>query len=129
MLVIRKEQMVAMEEAMMSRFVKKCVVFTRSNFDVWSHKKDDVELTSFVREIIELAHRCNIRKEINIQKLLAYKIEIGYECSLPGNLHRLLTSNGMSEDSKMAVFLQLLVSGLSRVEIDLHEEEDQSHGT
>lgn len=118
-----------MEEQMMRRFVKKCVGFIRCNFDIWSHGKDDDDLTRFIREVIELAHRYNIRKEINIQKLIAYKIEFGYTPALPNNLHLLLLSNDMYEDSKTVVFLQLLVSGLSLMEIDLGEEEDLSHGT
>lgn len=101
---IRPEQMEAMERAMMTRFVDKTVDFIRTNFPEWSGGRPDHVLIEFVTSMIKFAQQHDIRQEITIQKLIAYKITFQFSIPLRSQLDSILRRTGLDEDSRLEYF-------------------------
>ncbi|MCM0084224.1 hypothetical protein L4X63_21815 [Geomonas sp. Red32] len=107
MLTIRKEQIEAMERAGMKRFIGKTIDFIRTNSPEWRRQSDET-LTAFVETMISFAEEHGLRKEISIQKLIAYKITDQFAIPLPSQLELILRRPGLDEDSRLEYFLRQL---------------------
>lgn len=104
MLVIRPEQMEAMERATMKRFIDKTLDFIRINFPEWSSEQPDGVISEFVVTMIKFAEEHDIRKEISIQKLIEYKITFKFSIPLLSQLDSILKRTGLDEDSRLEYF-------------------------
>lgn len=108
MLVIRKEQMEAMERGMMKRFIDKTLDFIKINFPEWSSRQSDDTLNAFVVTMTQFAEEHDMRKEISIQKLIEYKITFQFSIPLPSQLDFILKRAGLDEDSRLEFFVRQL---------------------
>jgi hypothetical protein len=108
MLVIGKEQMEAMEQRMMNRFVDKTLDFIRINFPEWGSGQSDDVLSEFVVTMTKFAQEHDMRAEISIQKLIAYQIIFGLSLPLPSKLVFVLKRAGLDEDSRLEYFVRQL---------------------
>jgi hypothetical protein len=127
MLVIRKEQMEAMERGMMKRFIDKTVDFIRINFPEWARQRSDNALTSFVETMIKLAEERDMRKEISIQKLIAYKITFQFSIPLPPQLDFTLRRAGLDEDVRLELFVRQLEEMSPLIKLTLEDGTETCH--
>jgi len=104
MLVIGEEQMNAMEHIMMTHFIDITLDFLKLNFPEWISNRTDAALTSFIWDMIHFAQEHDIRSEISIQKLIAYKILYQYPIPLSPQLDFVLTRAGLAEGSRLEYF-------------------------
>lgn len=121
MVVIRREQMEAMDRSMMQRFIDKSIDFIRMNFPEWSSDQSDEALISFIRSMTALAQNYSIRKEINIQRLMEYKITFDFSIPLPSHLARLLKREGLGEESRLELLVWQLEDTLPLIELKLDD--------
>lgn len=124
-MIIRREQMEALDRAMMTRFIEKSIDFIRINFPDWSSEQSDEALTSFITTMTTLARSYQIRKEINVQKLMEYKITFDFSTPLPPHLAQLLNKDGLGEESRLELFVCRLEDTSPLIELYL---EDISEG-
>lgn len=108
MLVIRKEQMEALERGMKERFTNKTLDFIRINFPEWSGQHSDEALTAFVGTMMRFAEEHDIRKEISIQRLIEFKITFRFDIPLRSQLDAALKKVGLDEDRRLELFVRQL---------------------
>src|SRR5689334_9531352 len=123
MLVIRPEQMEAMEQAMMRRFIDKTLDFIRINFPEWSRKQPGDVLTEFVMTIINFAEEHDVRNEINIQKLIEYKITFEFSIPLRSQLDSILKRADLDEDSRLEYFKRQIEDMSPLIKLTLDDAE------
>jgi hypothetical protein len=119
--------MEAMERGMMKRFIDKTVDFIRINFPEWSCRQSDDALIYFVETMIKLAEEHGIRKEISIQKLIAYKITFQFSTPLPPQLDFALNRAGLDEDSRLEFFVRQFEDMSPLIKLTLEDPADNSH--
>lgn len=120
MLVIEEEQMNVLGQAEMKHFIDITLDFLKLNFPEWSRNQTGAALTSFISDMIHFAQEHDIRREIGIQKLIAYKIIYQYPIPLSPQLDFVLTRAGLDEDSRLEYFKRHIedVSPLIKVTLD-----------
>lgn len=125
-MIIRQEQMEAMDRAMMERFVDKSIEFIRINFPDWSSDRSDEALTGFINSMTTLARGHNIRKEINVQRMMEYKITFDFSIPLPPRLASLLNRDDLGEEGRLELLVWHLEDTSPLIELTL---EDASEGS
>lgn len=119
MLIIRKEQIRVLENDVMKRFIHDSLLFLEKNVPSWCHGKSKEEKEKFIREIIEFAHGVDILKEVNIQKLMIYKLLYNYTIPLSQYQKETLSKTGFDEEHRISQFYDLLTSKKELVKITL----------
>jgi hypothetical protein len=104
MFVIGPEMMEAMERDSMKRFIAKTLAFIRMNFPEWSSAHPEDVLHEFILAMIKFAQEHDIREEISIQKLIAYKITFQFSIPLRSQLDSILKKSGLDESSRLEYF-------------------------
>ena len=119
MLKISDSQNLALAEAMMDTFVTKSQAFLRENEPHWCEGKDDETLRAFVNETAALARARDIRKEINIQRLLIHRVR-GELDAPPADLHHIrLSEDGVPENERIERYRKTLHgNGFVRITLD-----------
>jgi hypothetical protein len=123
-MIIVQEQMAAMDDVMMKRFVDKSIVFIRINFPDWSRDQSDEALVKFINKMITFARSYDIRKEINIQKVMEYKITFNFSIPLPPRLALLLNKNDLCEEARLELFVWQLEDTLPLIELTLEDSDE-----
>jgi hypothetical protein len=78
---IQEHHQEAIQQNAVSEFIAKTVVFLRENQPQWCESRSDPEIREYIESIIAFASTCSIDEALAIQKLVYYKIELGF--SLP----------------------------------------------
>lgn len=123
-MIVRKEQLARFSQGMVDAFIGKTIVFLRSNFPDWAGSKSDTQLGRLVQEMIDLGAAHGIKKEINIQKLLYYKVRFDFDIPLHKKLFPILTEIDVDEDSRTENFYFSLLTGNHEL-IPLYVETDR----
>ena len=122
-MIVRKDQLVRFSQDLVDAFIAKTVEFLRSNFPDWVGVKDDEQLGMFIQEMIDLGAEHEIKKEINVQKLIYYKIRFNFKLPLHKKLLLLLTEKGIDEDGRTENFYFSLLTGSHElIRIDLETD-------
>ena len=113
------EQMEAVDQNEREKFILQSITFLRDALPIWSQGKDDEDLRHFVKEMIYLAHRKSIHREINIQKLMHYRIQYAHdipESDYPGDR---LGGEDLDEYQKVERLYFTLTKNQNLIEISL----------
>jgi hypothetical protein len=119
MLIIRKEQMEAMAEAMRFRFVTRSIVFLENNAPAWCQDKDAAERKQFADDMVKFAQANKVLSEVNIQRLMVWKIEHRFPIPLTEYMESTLNNESMSEEQRLERFLQAITTDKGLVKITL----------
>jgi len=118
-LVIRKEQMALFQSHALEQFIIKSISFLKKNFLVWSLHRSDEAIRLFVEETIRFGGGYNIRKQINLQKIMHYQIEYSFEIPLSGYLQERLAGKDLNETQRVERFYFGLIKNQHLVEMRL----------
>jgi len=120
MLTIRKEQFQAFATNEMEKFILDTTAWIKENEPNWfSDNKQKIEIQKFIKELIIFAKKCNVHKEINIQRLVYYKIKYNYDLPLSKGLNDTLTEENLEEEKRVQNFFLSLTDGQELIEITL----------
>jgi len=118
-LIIRHEQMAAFDQNEREKFIFESISFLRETLQIWSMGKCDEDIRRFAKKMVDMAHRRNIHQEINIQKLMHYKIQYAYdipESDYPGDR---LGGEDLDEYQKVERLYFTLTKNQNLIEISL----------
>ena len=108
MLILRKEQMDAMANAMQKNFLFRSLSVLERKSEIWSRDRTDDEKRKFVEDMVEFAHGNEIFKEMNIQKLMVWKLEHDYAIPLTAYLSFILNRPAFYEEYRLEQFLRAI---------------------
>jgi hypothetical protein len=125
MFVIRQEQIDAMAEAMMKRFTVKSILFLENEAPSWCQNQSEGEIAQFVNEMVEVSQLNKVFSEMNIQKIMMWKIEYDFEVPLDGCLRSILNNETGTEDYRLEQFFKEITSTheLRAVTLDGNDDE------
>lgn len=119
MFVIKNKQMEAFRQIEVEKFVQKSVVFLQNNFADWCVDKERDEIEAFIYEMIDFGEQYDIKKQLNLQKLMFFKIEFGFDVPLVEGLEEILGDIGKNESWRVKCFYKsLLNSDYSSTQVD-----------
>jgi len=124
MFTITNKQMEALKQIEIEKFVEKCVVFLKNNFEDWCASKSINEIEYFIYEMLSLGDQYHIKKQINLQKLMFFKIEYDFEMPLKRNLIEKIDELGRNEDYRIKQFNKALSKIKHRRKFDESEYSD-----
>lgn len=110
MLVIKDVQMEAFRQIEVEKFVQKSVVFLRQNFADWCADKEQEEIEVFIHKIIAFGEQYEIRKQLNLQKLMHFKITYEFDIPLVEHLEEILTPVDTNESYRVKCFYKSLLN-------------------
>ena len=122
MLIIRSEQMEIFKNYMAESFIQESVSFLKRTAHEFTNDKSDIEITDFIKKMIDFSKKHNIKTEKHVQKLLLLKINHNFNDRLPDNLKLVLKENNFSEEYRLDNFIRLLTATNSRTKITLDDE-------
>ncbi len=96
--------MEAFRQIEVEKFVQKSVVFLRQNFPEWCEGKEEQEIEAFIHEIIAFGEQYEIRKQLNLQKLMHFKITYEFDIPLVEHLEAILNKKEWGENYKIKCF-------------------------
>ena len=79
---IQEHHQEAFQQNAVSEFIAKTVIFLRENQPDWCETKTEQEIQEYVESIIAFAGTCSIDEALAIQKLVFYKIELGFSAGI-----------------------------------------------
>ena len=100
-------------------FVAKCVLFVDNNFADWCADKAADEKQSFVNLMVDFAHAHNVMGELNIQKLIFWKIEYDFAMPLADYQQYKLQRKEFDENYRVAQFFNYITGTESLIKITL----------
>ena len=110
MLTINTAQMEVFEYQSMSLFIKKSIPFLKENAPEFTKEKSDDELEKFIIKAIQFAESHNIKKEMNVRRIMLLKIEHDFSYNLADKLKHTLSGTSFGESYRLSKFEQLLTS-------------------
>lgn len=110
MLKISQNQFLVFKNVYIEKFIIDSIEFLNSNFAQWVKNKSKDELDNFVRDTIEFAQLYSIKKEINVQKLMYFRINFNFPIPLTIEHRNLLLETEKNEDGRMRNFYKILMS-------------------
>ena len=122
MLTINTAQMEVFEYQSMSLFIKKSIPFLKENAPEFTKEKSDDELEKFIIKAIQFAESHNIKKEMNVRRIMLLKIEHDFSYKLSDNLKFGLSGTSFSEDYRLDKFETLFTSNNQRTLIILDHD-------
>lgn len=102
--------MEAFRKIELEKFVQKSVIFLRENFTDWSADKEQKGIEVFIYEIFEFSEQYEIRKQLNLQKLMYLKIEFGFEMPLVKEFEDILGEVEQNESYRVKCFNKILLN-------------------
>jgi len=124
MLVITNKQMEAFRQIEVEKFVQKSVVFLHNNFADWCADKTPDDIEAFIYEMIAFGEQYEIKKQLNLQKLMFFKIEFGFDVPLVVELEGILGEVEKNEGYRVKCFYKLLLSGDIVIKMEKEERLD-----
>lgn len=122
MLTINTAQMEVFEYQSMGLFIKKSIPFLKENAPKFTKEKSDDELEKLIIKAIQFAESHNIKKEINVRRIMLLKIEHDFSYKLTDNLKFGLSGTSFGEDYRLDKFENLLISKNQRTVITLDND-------
>ena len=110
MLIIKDIQMEAFRRIEVEKFVQKSVVFLQENFPDWCANKEQDEIEAFIHEIITFGEQYEIRKQLNLQKLMHFKISYEFDIPLVEHLEAILSPVDTNESYRVKCFYKSLLN-------------------
>ena len=108
MLIIKDIQIEAFRQIEVEKFVQKSVVFLQENFADWCADKEQEAIETFIHEIIEFGEQYEIRKQLNLQKLMHFKISYEFDIPLVEHLEAILSPVDTNESYRITQFYKTL---------------------
>lgn len=108
MLNIRTDQLTIIETNAMVHFIDETREYLGKNAPSWVEGKDEGSISKFINTMIKFGSGYGILSEINLQKLMYFKIKYGFEIPLKGYRHEILRRQHFGEDYRMDQFLGVL---------------------
>ncbi len=102
--------MEAFRQIEVEKFVQKSVVFLRQNFPEWCTDKEQEEIEAFIHEIIAFGEQYDIRKQLNLQKLMHFKIKYEFDIPLVEHLEAILSPIDTNESYRVKYFYKSLLN-------------------
>ncbi len=102
--------MEAFRQIKVEKFVQKSIVFLRQNFPEWCANKEQEEIETFIHEIIVFGEQYEIRKQLNFQKLMHFKIKYEFDIPLVEHLEAILSPVDMNESYRVKCFYKSLLN-------------------
>lgn len=93
--------MEAFRQIEVEKFVQKSVVFLQNNFADWCVDKEQEAIEAFIYEMIAFGEQYDIKKRLNLQKLMFFKIEFGFDVPLVEELEEILGEVDMNESYRV----------------------------
>jgi len=119
MLKINKQQLDVFKSKSKNKFIKISVLFLRKYTNEFVNNKKYSELEAFILEIIDFSKKHRIEKEINIQRLMLFKINHGFNYKLNSEFRYALSGTSFSESYRMMKFEEALQNKSKRESINL----------
>lgn len=108
MFILKNKQIETFKEIERGKFVEKSLVFLDYNFPDWTKGKKEKELKKFINDMIDLGEQYHIFKEINVQKLMFYKINFDFEIPVLEKFEEIIKPQALSEDKRIQKFYKAL---------------------
>ena len=109
-MMINASQVKAFSNSKWEEFIQKSFPFLRDNFKEWCMDRKDDELRKFILETVDFGEKYGIGKEINVQKLMHFKIEFNFDLKKYNVLQKELNRADINEDQKTENLYLLLAS-------------------
>ncbi len=110
MMKINASQVKAFSHSKWEEFIQKSLPFLRDNFKEWCVDRKEDELRKFILETVDFGKQYRIGKEINIQKLMHFKIEFNFNLKKYDVLQKEINRADINEDQKTENLYLLLAS-------------------
>ena len=120
--MINAEQMEVFEYQSMDLFIKKSIPFLKENAPEFTNEKSDDELEKFIIKTIQFAESHNIKRKVNVQRVMLLKIEHDFSYNLYCELKYALSGTSFGEGYRIDKFKILLASKNQRAVITLDAE-------
>ncbi|HRH49184.1 MAG TPA: hypothetical protein PLP23_10555 [Panacibacter sp.] len=111
MITIFKKQLLVFNLLKYEEFIIKAVGFIKLNFPEWCREKMDDDVKKYILFMIQFSEKYNIYTEINVIKLIEYKLEFNFDLVKYKVLENTLMNLDISEDERIANFYLNLESG------------------
>lgn len=107
-MLIRPAQIEALGSPHKAKFIEKTITFLRESIPEWAESKNDDQVKTSIESILEIGKERNIKKEINIQKLLYHWIK--YDLNIPPSqqIDTQLVQDGLSEDYRVKCMIKAI---------------------
>ncbi|NND94652.1 MAG: hypothetical protein HKN45_07265 [Flavobacteriales bacterium] len=107
-MLIKDSQINALGIPAKERFILQTIRFLRENTSDWAVDKNDEEIRRDIENMIRIGDEKNIKKEINIQKMLYHWIK--YDLSLPFNeqIDHSLSIEGLNENRRIKEMIKVI---------------------
>ena len=123
MLIIKDIQMKAFRQIEVEKFVQKSVVFLQENFADWCADKEQEAIETFIHDIIAFGEQYEIRKQLNLQKLMHFKITYEFDIPLVEHLEAILSPVDTNESYRVKCFYKSLLNNELPVKSEKKEED------
>jgi len=110
MLTISKKQYEVFFNKEKDKFIEKSIVFLKENFLDWTKDKSESELVDFIEEIIDFGEQYNILSQLNLQKLMYYKIDLEFDIPLNEKLEESINIRNRHEEFLLRSFHRALTT-------------------
>jgi len=110
-MIIRTTQLIKFETKILENFILKCREFLLLNYPDHFAKDEIIKMDNFILKAISFGEMYEIYHEMNIQKLMAIKMEyqiLDYD-ELPTLLEEILTYPSRDEDTKVNYFHKQII--------------------
>ena len=101
MLVFRKSQELAFSKEEELHFIVICIDFIKNELEEINPFKDDIEIQSFISEIISFARGFKIINELSIQKLIYYYLKFGFSLTNDNDIQKILNHYIVPEEDRI----------------------------
>lgn len=107
-MIIATQQLEALGAPHKEAFIVKTLVFLRKECGLWAELKTEEEIIGHIVEMIKVGDEFDIRKEINIQKVIYYQIKCDLSLPFTSRLQSILAPEGLNEDTRVLNMIKYL---------------------
>ncbi|MBP6311718.1 MAG: hypothetical protein KA408_05570 [Flavobacteriales bacterium] len=100
-MIIAQQQLEALGAPHKEAFIAKTLVFLRKECAQWAMNKEDEVIVESIENMIYFAKRYDVKKEVNVQKLLYHWIQSELELPFKQPLKDALMQENVSEDKRV----------------------------
>ncbi len=115
--------MKAFRQIEVEKFVQKSIVFLQENFADWCADKEQETIEAFIHEIIAFGEQYEIQKQLNLQKLMHFKITYEFDIPLVEHLEAILSPVDTNESYRVKCFYKSLLNNELPVKHERKEED------
>ena len=108
-MIIKVEQIATLGTPAKEKFILKTIEFLRENTPEWAEEKDGQEIRGPIEEMIKIGKELNIKKEVNIQKLLYYSKTKELQIPFSAAIQEILKTPDLGEDLRTKNLIKAIV--------------------